>query len=321
MKMFYIGTFCGIWVSDDLRSKAFKKIFDESIDFDFRENENRYGNIGMNKGIDEIVHDYKPDIVFINNGNGIKTSTIDNIKKDMVKTKIFLWYGDQRGGAIESVAKIGAACDALLLNNHHRSQWNDYYKLGVKKIYEHHSASDTSIFAPITTENDECYDVAFFGGNYGTKFPESENRLKLIKRLHNKFNLIVYGLNWPNYFNRGGRVYREHFSKAVARAKITIGINAFNNIAGYTSNRAWNCMACGKPHVMWYYLDAESMFKNWDNVIWFKDIDDSVKIIKELINDKDTRTSIGDSGRKHIIENHTYEKRALEIKEMYCDQY
>lgn len=315
MKIVYAGTFSGIHVSDNYRNDGFKRVFEKVISYDFRGKIKEKGQMLVNEEIIQLIKNEKPNIFFINNGNGILPDAIKRIKKISPYTMVCMWYGDQRGKALKEVADLAKECDYLLLNNKDEAQWQDYRNMGIKEIDEYHSASDTCVYTYMDRE--EKYDIAFFGTNYGKRFPESINRFNLMTRLHHKFNLIVYGGHWPISFNRGGRVYGEDFSMAVSKAKITIGINAYNNINHYTSNRMWNCMACGKPFLSWYYLGMEDFFKNWKHLVWFRNINEAYNIIDRLLKDKELRKSIGAGGRSLIKRNHDYINRASELKMIY----
>ncbi len=269
----------------------------------------------MHKALISIATSGKWDIVFINKAELVSPAVIAQIKKKAPEALILYWYGDQRGKALPEIAAMGREADALLINNSDKNQFFQYYDMGVEKIFTHHTATDLDTFKYL--HGTEEFDAVFIGSNYNDRFPDSMTRLRLMKRATEKNNMILYGNNWPNHFQRGGQVYGKDFSVAVARSKMTLGINAYNNICGYTSNRTWNSLACGRPHLVYYYLGIEEMFDNYKHLIWFKNISEALKIIKELKKDEVLRNEIGRNGRDLIAEKHTYYHRALEIKDLY----
>lgn len=319
MKILYVGTFVGNHVSDWYRQKAFQKVFEESDTFCYRSSAKRHTINGMLSKLVITATKKNYDIIFINKAELIDPNIITQIKVHCPDTLIIYWYGDQRGIAVPEFAKLGAVADIMLVSNSDKNQFEQYKKLGVKKIMAHHTGTDTDVFKPIQAiqQTEEHYDAIFLGSNYNVRFPESITRKKMIKRINNNFKLIVYGNNWPNYLARGGLVYKDAYAVAVSNAKITLGINAYNNINGYTSNRMWNCLACGKPHLACYYDGIENMFENWKHLIWFKDSDEALKIIKKLLKDKKMREEIGMNGRQYVVNKHSYLCRAEEIKNIY----
>jgi len=315
LKLLYIGTFTGYWVSDSYRLTGFKSVFNVK-DFDYRE----ISDITMNSNaIFNTAVKFVPDIIFINKGERIHQLIIKRIKSVLPNTKIFLFNGDQRGKIQDDAIRLGSQCDALLINNICSDQWKAYKDKGIKKIFEYHTATDTDFYVPI--KNSELkYDIIFAGGHYVNTFPLSKMRFDLLRELSKKFNVAIAGSNnWQvvNTANFVGRKYGAEFVKFANTAKIILGISAFDQIENYTSNRTWNSMAIGKPYLCHRYKGCDNFFTDMENIVFFDNINYCVERVSEILKNYDKFKVIGMNGRRLVMKEHTYKHRAQELLEIY----
>lgn len=314
-KVFHIGTFIGNHVSDHYRDAGFSKFFKTKI-YDYR----KVGRVDTNimfMEMHNIILDFDPDIIFINKGEIIPSYVVKRWKMLFPHIFIVNFNGDQRGKIQEFSAEIANYSDALLINNKDKKRWNEYYSAGVNKIYEYHTATDVSTFKP--HEENKLYDIFFAGGNYGTKFPLSKFRLDCIKELSRNFNIAIAGSsNWKNFpVNYVGHKYGVDYAKLCSMSKCVLGINAYNDIENYTSNRTWNSMACGSPYVCHNYSGVDKFFKDGEDIIIFNNINDLIQKVKWILNNKNVVDIIGKNAVNKIRQFHTYDYRAKQLLEIY----
>lgn len=131
-KLLYVGTFVGRWVSDGYRKDSFDRYFIQKI-FSYRD-ESQRDNVKMCNSLFKLIVEFKPDIIFINKGERILPIVFQRIKNVMPEIFIVLFNGDQRGMIQKSVVELGRVCDALLINNADKKQWNQYYNVGIKRF-------------------------------------------------------------------------------------------------------------------------------------------------------------------------------------------
>lgn len=317
MKAIYVGTFLQRHVSDNYRASGMEQAGIHTHKYDYRKVAKKFGGaVGMNNHLVELCDSMRPDLVLINKGELIMPETILKIKAVVPDTFVVWWYGDQRGVADVGVAARVKHADMFLINNHDEDQMVGYMKLGVPHVDTWHSATDPEVFKPARSGTPAQVDVVFLGGNYSI-FPKSRMRLALIRRLSLEFETVVHGGRWPADIYQSGLAYGADFSKACWRAKVVLGINAYDKIDGYTSNRTWNSMATGVPLVTHRFAGIKKIFgKNGDKLVWFDTIDEAVKRIGHLINDDDERRIIGEHARTFILGGHTYKHRAEELLKM-----
>ena len=317
-KILYVGAFKGFWVSDGYRKKGFERIFDTEI-FDFRATHSK-DNWKMLHELQLKVYDMNPHIVFLNKAERITPLILYRIKKMLPNTFMVVFNGDQRGHAQPITSRLAPVVDGILINNKHEDQWNEYYGAGAKRIYEYHTAADIDVYRPRSEKI--VYDVIFIGGNYGDRFPLSRFRVDCIRKLAKSFIVAVAGGNyWRSTTNIRyvGNRYGEDYSKYVSKSAMVLGINAYDNIENYTSNRTWISMACGRPYLCHTYLGAKKFFKDGEHLLFFRTYNELEEKVQWVLDNPKKAERIGDNGRQLILEKHTYVNRAKQLLNMYED--
>ena len=318
LRVFHIGTFLQGHVSDHLRSKGLRKAGCKVIDYDFRSRAKKLGGEAMGIEVLNKIGSWKPHIVLINKGERLSPEIVRSIKQSTPQMFVALFFGDQRGMAMRDIARLGAACDMLLLSNADPVQFECYRRLGVPRVMAWHTASDPDIYRPVKPDPAFECDVAFMGGNY-THFPDSAKRAKLIHLVaQSDLKLRVYGGSWGGAVPCFGKVYEKDFAIAVASAKVVLGINAYNDIHQYTSNRTWNVLSCGTAvYATYSFAGMGDLFKSGEHLVSFRQVEQAVGMIQEIVDprhDQD-RARIAKAGRELVLCGHTYRHRAEQLLE------
>ena len=167
-------------------------------------------------------------------------------------------------------------------------------------------ATDPNQFHPLP-EIEPIYDVVFAGNNSG-----GEPRMKVMEFLHKNFNLYIVGAGWPKKFNQLGRKTSNYagLNKHLNEGKVTVG--AFNLIdkvkdgaSYYTSNRPYQNMAVGRPHISPYCPGVHEFFEK--GYLDYKDLDQLKTQIEILLStSQEKRDEIGRVQRNEIVTRHTY---------------
>lgn len=318
LRVFHIGTFLQDHVSDHLRSKGLRQAGCEVIDYDYRSRAKKIGGGSMGVEVLGKVGSWKPHIVLINKGELLAPEIVRAIKQSTPEMFVALFFGDQRGMAVRDIARLGAACDMLLVSNADPVQFECYRRLGVPRVMAWHTASDPGIYRPVKPDPAFECDVAFMGGNY-SHFPDSAKRAKLINLVaQSDMKVRVYGSNWGGAVRCFGKVYEKDFAIAVASAKVVLGINAYNDIHQYTSNRTWNVLSCGTAvYATYAFAGMGDLFKSGKHLVSFRKVEQAVGMLQEIIDprhDKD-RARIAKAGRELVLGGHTYRHRAEQLLE------
>lgn len=323
LKLLNIGTFLQAHVSDPFRSKGFRQEGVEVADYDYRSKaQDKGGKSNMWSDLLHVIGTWHPDIILINKGEIIDPAIIRSAKMQFPRMMIAVFFGDQRGYAVREIATMAAVSDVLLINNDDPVQKQCYLNLGVPAVMTWHTASDVDVYKPMSGTGYEC-EVAFMGGHYSC-FPDSMKRERLIGMTASNFDTRIYGSGWPVGVGARQHVFGEDFARAVAGAKIVLGINAYSDIVEYTSNRTWNTLACGSAVFMTCRFEGlANLFEDGKHLIVFDKIEEAIKKMKYLLSAKSApeRTRIAKAGRRLIVEKHTYRHRAIELLKFYETWY
>jgi len=312
MKILYLGVFephC----SDPFRVKGFEQADIEYRKLDFRALiANKRKIINFIKELKKIKNSFTPDLVMVNKGDRFSQPLIKK-SRHILGNEIpwALFFGDKRTSWPPFFKTTLKEYDHLLINSKDIEENKKLKEMGAKNIVYHHSGVDLDTF--YKTDDEEEYDIGFFGGNYKA-FPESETRRKWISRLALSHKVLVHGPNWPKGLAQPV-VYGEDFSKEASKCKILLGFNAFNDINLYTSNRTFNSMACGF-YMSHTFKGCETLFRDKDHLRYFNSYEELKSLVDFYLARPEERKKIHLQGRKELEINHTYKARAESLKEL-----
>lgn len=156
----------------------------------------------------------------------------------------------------------------------------------------------------------EC-DVGFIGS---AQYPR---RLEVLRAVAARHRLEIRGPNWEAAGRglpvAGGPVRGAGFRAAVRRARVSLGINALDTLAGErsggTSNRLWRVLACGGCYVGEHVTGIERFATPGVHALWYRSADEAVALIGQVIADPELRSRLAEAGRGHVLARHTYAHR------------
>lgn len=256
---------------------------------------------------------HKPDLFYFKKEDHMPRSLFIRLNSVSKKTRFIMWYGDQRGYIVPPLVKdrIGLI-DCLLINNCDKKQFSTYKAAGINNIFTFYDAvSETDFYPRASSIVPITHDVIFGGNNFkNNRFPLSEVRFRLINKIHEKFNLAVYGEGWPfeTYTPKAGYEY----SRIISSGKVNIGINHYD-ITGYLDKRFVECVGTGRLHITYYIPGLEKQFKNHEHLVWFKTIQEGLDQISYYLNNDAKRESIAKNGRNFLLKSFSWEARAKQF--------
>lgn len=305
------------------RIKAYSKV-STLMTFDYRKLARRYGQSRMNERLIKAAVKFKPDLIQLGKAELIYSSTIKRIKEE-IDTCVIHFYGDFRWEPQDWVVDIGRYADYTLFYHKEAALIKQYEELGVRNTGFWWVGTDPDIFYP--RERGKTYDIAFMANNYSTDaWGEHNPRLELVNAIVGKgFNLHIFGNNWE-YLSHLPNVHihpfvdLEKFAKACSAAKITLGINAVNNVRMYASwRRTLNSMASGAFHLAHYVPGLEDVFENKKHLVWFNSVPEAIELIEYYLAHDEERERIAEAGRQEVLAHHTWDIRIAEMMRIYED--
>ena len=172
------------------------------------------------------------------------------------------------------------------------------------------SSADPDVYK--LDETKERKGVVFIGNNFlntNMKFPLSEERAAMVEFLQKEFpdDFKVYGNNW----NGSKMTSQKEEVEIYQSAAIVVNQNNFRNTS-YTSDRIWRAMMCGVLCLTEYFEGAGRLF-GIGHVDWWADLDSLKVQINHYLSNPEEAKQIGEAGRQHVLENHTWTARVKEM--------
>lgn len=297
--------------------KAYCKV-STLMTFDYWKLTRQHGQFRMNEMLVKTAVDFKPDLIHLGKSELIHGSTIKKIKQE-INTCVIHFCGNFQGEIQPWVTDIGKYADCTLFCHKDTSLVKQYEDLGVRNKGFWWVGADPDIFHP--RGGDKIYDVVFVGNN--SDFLEGHKlRRELIAATAKRgIEIHIFGNDWeylsgvPNVCIHPF-VTEEEFAKVCSASKITLGINAVNNVRMYTSwHRTFNSMASGAFHLTHYVPDLEDVFKNRKHLVWFNSIPEAVKLMEYYLAHDEEREKIAHAGRQEVLVRHTWDLRIAETIE------
>lgn len=175
-----------------------------------------------------------------------------------------------------------------------------YMILGCPSIYWP-LASDPNIFHPLGIRN---IDVCFVGSRYGI-------RDKVIRALINSgIRVEAFGPGWQN-----GKISASDISTLFGKSKIVLGIGTVGHSTDvYTLKlRDFDATMSGALYVTHRNPDLIELFKEDEEIVCYKSIDEVVTKVHYYLNNDFRREQIAQAGMKKAITYHTWDKRFAEL--------
>lgn len=256
------------------------------------------------------IRDLKPDIFWIMKDPHITPKLLSKIRKASPKTKVVMWYGDQRGMIIPDLVKQRKGLiDGLFITNESKSQLKMYRKFGIRHVRTFYHSFSTDEFKPYKRRLD--HQVFFGGSNFSPKkFPLSALRRQLVMAVNNNFKLVVHGGKWP--FPTEKWILRPLYAKELRKAIVNLGINHYD-VTRYYNRRLFESVASGRLHLTYYIPGMEKHFRNKEHLVWFKSVDEGIKEIKYYLKNYKERERIAKNGRDFFIKHHSWPVRSKQL--------
>lgn len=286
----------------------------------------------------KAVSAYNPDVVFINKGNKFRSEDLLSIMKDRFSV---YFYGDYRGDEIPYYARNLAETANLFLPTWYNEEL--FKNLKQDNIEVVHQGTDTNIFKPLP-DIEKKYAVCFVAnyydeetryriseGEFGYRkdlseiLPESDLRLEIADTLAEKYgkDFALAGVGWPESLKAKctylGKTNHVQTNLVYNESLCSVGVSHYLNVEYMTSNRLFQAMASGTPHIAWYSPKVEELFDE-DSYLDAKNIHELLLIVEALIAHPSTAKSMGEDQRNCILERHTIERawdRILKVIEKY----
>lgn len=297
LKVFYIDLFppesfnlC--WL------KAFKKSADVDS-FDLKEDVQKLEN---------RILTFNPDHIHLGSSvkNGLVSSDLLREIKDWLKCSVSVFCADAPFSGYHM--ELSRVVDHIYITN------KTHMKLNAEKDLTNFSylpcPTDPDVFKFHNAE--KLYDLLFIGNN------NNNSRLELLKRIHQRYNLVVAGGKWEDTGLKAlPAVCGEEFSALCGKAKILLGLigDEWKQLEAYFSYRLVNVLASASFLIQSYTPGLETMFTNRRHLVWFKTEEELFELIEYYLHDDEERRRIAFQGQTEVLNKYTYDRHVTKILE------
>ena len=231
----------------------------------------------------------------------------DRLQRVLRGRRSALWFFDAapHDGTIE----LARLCDAMYLTS--AEQREQYRAAGVATVRFLPQGLDADLDRPATRirPEDAC-DVSFIGsGQYPHRWP-------LLQMVGRTAELRIWGPGWegapPDLHIAGGRVVGARYAEVVAASQVSLGANAVpkqDAAVASASNRMWKILGAGGAYLGPWVPGIEVFAAQGEHCRWYRDADDCVAQLRELLADPDARRAMAARGRAHALAHHSYDAR------------
>lgn len=193
-----------------------------------------------------------------------------------------------------------------------------FIKAGCKQVVYTPSCADEVRFGkPWAPTSKRKYDVIMIGNNVKSKIPfknmpGSKSRVNIVKRLEKLLGsrFGVFGHGWEGLASAHGPIPYDKQEELLRESWLSIGMDHFNTIPYYFSDRLPIALLSGVAHVCSRQPSLETLFQDGEHLIFFDCVEEAVDRIKILLaKPKEELIKIGLNGQKLVRMHHTTETR------------
>lgn len=308
----------------------------EVIYFPFDEIIQKFSRDEVNRQLLETVYKEKPDLCFFFLfENEIKKEVIKEITEKSTSIT-FNWFADDHW-RFDNYSKYWAPCFNWVATTDSKAP-ERYHKIGYKNIIKTQWACNHFLYKLLNLP--KIYDVSFVGQ------PHS-NRKEIVEKIRKAgIDIKCWGEGWPN-----GRISQEEMIQVFSQSKINLNltkssgainwktpakiflrreyngsirlcnpkewIDNFKSILGkereQIKGRNFEIPGCGGFLLTGDADNLTDYYKDGQEIVIYKDIDDLIDKIRYFLKHDDERKAIARAGYERTLRDHTYEKRFNEI--------
>ena len=181
----------------------------------------------------------------------------------------------------------------------HRGCIKEYEELTGAKVSWLPYAFYPEIHRPLGLE--ETLDLSFLGG---LDWVGAEKRRRIIELIRSKRPGLRFYVSSRNFLNHMVAIYNM--------SKVVLNISRI----GEMNWRDFEVLGCGRPMIRDYSAEVSEIFSDGEHLVMFRDEEDLLEKIDELIRNKEKRERIALKGRQEALEKHTLDHRVGRILEI-----
>jgi hypothetical protein len=252
---------------------------------------------------------YSPDIIFLAEG-ALPPEDCKKIKGDAV---LILRAGDVRYTPYGSLMKYIGIADLCLVGfeGYLSKIYSRLLNMPCYRLWE--PVSKDILLPPIVSG---FQNEAVFVGNYYSHLPGGTERVDTLKFIDgNNIKIDIYG-NMPicsSTGNHGSIEYNDVFD-LYNKSFTVIAEHNYTDVDGCLNPRILMALASGSCCVARYFPQCECLFKNWEDIIFYRHKYELLDILNFLRKNAHIRNEIAGKGQETYRQKYSYANYVLELK-------
>lgn len=269
--------------------------------------------------INKALEEFEPNLVF---SEGFAGLDIKKVYPEIRKRKIPIFYWAIEDPITPHLAEAHLPyVDTIFTTTIERVS---YYKSKGKYSKLLLFACNPEFHKTVPSEKKYECDIVLVASNYSNRYDKAEWFIKPL--IETGYDIHIWGIWWddPNrpICLKDNPIYKgvlpyEELAKAYCSAKIILGMNCDDTSVTQTSMRPYEALACGGGVFLAHYTQAqENIFGN--HIFQAKNAEETKNLVDYLLSlSPEERKEHAKKAQKFVYENHTYQKRVLQIIDTY----
>lgn len=252
--------------------------------------------------IHKRVERFKPDLILI----FTRDIELGMLKELAPKIPTAQFYDDCNIPLRDEVVEYGRTVGHFFITA--RGQVEDYRARGVEPVTYVTGGCDATDHYRVPAADEFRSEVAFIGSPGPEGSLQQQDRVALMTRLAEAFDLKVYGRGWDKHGITVARdsVFPPQYRTICNSAKVMIGLDSFADVDLYFSNRTWITLGCGGLLATRYVPNLEEILQDGRELVWWNDPEECVAKVRELLDDPDRAERIRQAGHAYAHKEYSY---------------
>jgi hypothetical protein len=276
--------------------------------------------------IRELIGEHRPEFL-LHTKDELPPGAFDQLRQHI---KVIMWYPDPV--IPEWLLPYVQASDVFLTMSEGLVAEFKKYNPNVFWLTQAFEPSSFEI-GEITKKDEQLYssDVTFVG-NLGSKVQYLKRRGSLESVIDAGLRLKWWGPKIPRKFSTipllvgklgrayGGKfVWGEEYAKIALLSKVFLAFDSMPHIRKSMSARMYTAVGCGAFYMCQHVDGIEEVLEPGKEIVTFQSQEEMIDLVRYYVAHDELRKKIADAGRKRILNEHTYETRMRQLKDIVKD--
>lgn len=253
------------------------------------------------------VKHYKPDILIIQDINGVDAAFLREIKP-----QIRMLIGQHAATELLDIMDWG--CYDLIISSFSPTV-NWFRERGINAELNR-LGFEPKVLSFLSSSANNSLDISFIGSFHKVH----SSRTKLLERLCSKFqNMKIWGPETPNLPSSirncyAGQAWGQDMYQILKDSKIVF--NHHGDVLPHANNlRLFETTGVGALLVTDWKEDLKDMFQPGKELITYRDVEECIEAIQHYLARDDERRTVAMAGQQRTLNSHTYYQRMLNFTE------